>query len=120
MHRPLFLAAFVLLLASAPLLAQHGGGHGSAGGHGGMSGHGGVGGHAFSGGHSGSGFAARPSARASSRPSFSSRGLNRSGGVRVRTNGLRNNRSLYRGYGYPWWYGGIYDPYWWWDSGSTL
>ncbi len=26
--------------------------------------------------------------------------------------------SCYGGYGYPWWYGGIYDPYWWWDSGS--
>jgi hypothetical protein len=120
MHRPLFIAAFVLLLASAPLSAQRGGGHASAGGHGGMAGHGGFGGHAFSGGHSGSGFAARPSARGfASRPSFSSRGFNRSGGVRVRTYGFRNNRSLYGGFGYPWWYGGIYDPYWWGDSGST-
>src|SRR5580704_2715236 len=131
MHRPLFIAAFVLLLASAPLSAQHGGGHGSGGGHGGMAGHGGFGGHAFSGGHSGSGFAARPSARAyasrpslssrsyATRPSLSSRGLNRSAGVRVRNYGFRNNRYLDRGYGYPWW-GGIYDPYWWWDSGSAF
>jgi hypothetical protein len=120
MHRPLFITAFVLLLASAPLSAQHGGGHASGGGHGGMAGHGGFGGHAFSGGHSGSGFAARPSARGyASRPSLSARGINRSGGVRVRNYGFRNNRYLDRGYGYPWW-GGIYDPYWWWDSGATF
>ena len=24
-----------------------------------------------------------------------------------------------RGFGYPWAYGGYYDPYWWWDSGSS-
>jgi hypothetical protein len=129
MHRPLFIAAFVLLLVSAPLSAQHGGGHASGGGHGGMAGHGGFGGHAFSGAHAGSGFAARPSTRGfasrpstrgfASRPSFSSRGVNRSGGVRLRTYGSRNNRYGYGGYGYPWWYGGIFDPYWWWDSGDS-
>jgi|HubBroStandDraft_4_1064222.scaffolds.fasta_scaffold09236_2 hypothetical protein len=130
MHRPLFITAFVLLLASAPLSAQHGGGHASGGGHGGMAGHGGFGGHAFSGGHSGSSFAARPSARGyasrpslssrgyATRPSLSARGVNRTGGVRVRNYGFRNNRYLNRGYGYPWW-GGIYDPYWW-DSGATF
>jgi hypothetical protein len=124
MHRPLYIAAFVLLLVSAPLLAQHGGGHASGGGHGFSGGHGGGfgGGHAFSGGHSGSGFAAHPSARGfASRPSISSRGFNRgvnhSGGVRLR-NGLRN-RGLFGGYGYPWAYGGFYDPYWW-DSGSRF
>jgi hypothetical protein len=124
MHRPLLIAAFVLLLGLAPLSAQHGGGHASGGGHGGFASHGGGfaghtgGGRAYSGVHSGSGFAARPSARGyAARPSLSSRGLNRSGGVRLRTNGLRNNRY---GYGYPGLYGGIYDPYWWWDSGSSF
>ena len=120
MHRPLFIAAFVLLLVSVPLSAQHGGGHASGGGHGFGGGHGAVGGHAFSGGHAGSGFAARPSARGlASRQSLSSRGFNRSGGARLRTYGFRNNRYGYGGYGYPWLYGGIYDPYWWWDSGSS-
>jgi hypothetical protein len=96
-------------------MASHGGG---------FAGHAG-GGHAFSGGHSGSGFAAHPAARGfASRPSFSSRGVNRSrgvrsGGVRLRTRGFRNNRFGY-GFGYPWWYGGFYDPYWWWDSGSRF
>jgi hypothetical protein len=124
MHRPLFIAAFVLLLVcaplSAPLSAQHGGGHASGGGHGFGGGHGGFsGGHAFSGGHSGSSFAAHSGARGFvSRPSISSRGVNRSGGVRLRTRGFRNRRYGYGGYGYPWLYGGFYDPYWWWDSGS--
>jgi hypothetical protein len=129
MHRPLIIAAFVLLLVCAPLSAQHGGGHASGGGHVGgghgfSGGHGGFGGghvgagHAFSGGHSGSGFAARPSAHGfASRPSLSSRGVNRSGHVRIRTHGSRNHRY---GYGYPWLYGGFYDPYWWWDSGSRF
>jgi hypothetical protein len=110
-------------------LAQHGGGHASGGGHGFGGGHGGgfSGGHAFSGGHSGSGFAAHPSARGfASRPSLSSRGLNRGvnrsgAGARLRTYGLRNRYGYGGyGYGYPWLYGGIYDPYWWWDSGSRF
>ena len=35
--------------------------------------------------------------------------------------GIRNNCYGYgcRGYGYPWAYGAYYDPYWWWDSGSS-
>jgi hypothetical protein len=130
MHRPLFVAAFLLLLASVSvqLSAQHGGGHASAGGHGGSASHGGFaghasGGHAFSGARSGSGFATRPSARGySSRPSFSARGFNHPGGVRIRTYGFRNNCNGYgcRGaYGYPWGYAGAFDPYWWWDSGSS-
>jgi hypothetical protein len=122
MHRSLFIAALVLLLVSAPLFAQHGGGHASGGGHGGFGG-----GHAFSGGHAGSGFAARPSSRGfASHPAISSRGFNRgvganrSGvGVRARSYGLRN-RYGYGGYGYPWLYGGLYDPYWWWDSGAAF
>jgi hypothetical protein len=124
MHRSLFIAAFVLVLVSvplsAPLSAQHGGGHASGGGHGGFGG-----GHAFSGGHAGSGYAARPSARGfASHSAISSRGinrgLNRSGvGVRARNYGLRN-RYGYGAYGYPWLYGGLYDPYWWWDSGASF
>jgi hypothetical protein len=135
MHRPLIIAALVLLLVSvplaAPLSAQHGGGHGGGGGHaGGFGGGHAGGGHAFSGGHSGSGFAARPSGRGfvshpsargfAARPSIAARGFNRAGGVRVRTNGLRNHRYGYGGYGYPGWYGGFYDPYWWWDSGAAF
>jgi hypothetical protein len=126
MHRPLLSAAFVLLLVAVPISAQHGGGHGSAGGHGGVASHGGFassGGRGFSGGRSSSGFAARPLARGSaSRPSFSSRGFNRSGGARTRAFGFRNNCAGFgcRGrFGYPWGYAGAYDPYWWWDSGSS-
>ncbi len=129
MRRPLVIAVFVLLLALAPLSAQRGGGHASGGGHGGFASHGGGfagGGHAFAGTRSGSAITGYPSARAyaarptfSSRPSFSSRGVNRSGGARLRTYGFRNNRYGYGAYGYPWLYGGIYDPYWWGDSGSA-
>jgi len=130
MHRPLLSAGFVLLLASVPLSAQHGGGHASAGGHGGFASHGGFAGHSsghtFSAPRSGSGFAAHPSARGySSRPAISSRGFNRgfghSGvGVRIRSYGFTNNCNRYGclGYGYP--YGGFYDPYWWWDSDSSF
>jgi hypothetical protein len=32
----------------------------------------------------------------------------------------RGNRYGYGAYGYPWLYGGLYDPYWWWDSGSSF
>jgi hypothetical protein len=135
MHRPLIIAAFVLWLVCVPLSAQHGGGHASGGGHGFSGGHGGGfsgghmgAGHAFSGGHSGSGFAGHPSASArgfASRPSISSRGVNRGvnrsgGGVRLRTRGFRNNRFGNGFYGSPWLYGGFYDPYWWWDSGSRF
>lgn len=54
MHRPLRIAAFLLVLASMPLWAQHGGGHGSSGSHagggGGFSSHGGFSGGGFHGG----------------------------------------------------------------------
>jgi hypothetical protein len=113
----------MLLLASVPVSAQHGGGHASGGGHGGFAGHSSGGG--FSGAHSGSSFATRPFAGGSSfRAPLSSRGFNRgfgrSGGVRIRSFGYGNNCYLYGcrgGYGYPW-VGGV-DPYWWWDSGSS-
>lgn len=130
MHRTLTVAAFVLLLVLAPLSvsAQHGGGHASSGGHaGGMASHGSFGGHAggghaFSGAHSGAGFAAQPSGRSfASHPSFSSRGGNHAGGARFRTYGFRNTCNGFGcrgGYLYP--HAGFYDPYWWWDSGSSF
>jgi hypothetical protein len=71
--------------------------------------------------HSNSGFAARPSARGSSRQAVSARNFNRFRGSRSRTFGFRNNcfgRGC-RGRVFPWWYAGAFDPYWWWDSGST-
>jgi hypothetical protein len=89
--------------------------------HGGFASH--SGGRSFSGAHSGSSFAARPMARGSaSRPAFSSRGFNRSGRARLRAFGFRNNCAGFgcRGrFGSPWGYAGAYDPYWWWDSGSS-
>jgi hypothetical protein len=135
MHRSLRNAAFVLLLASvplsAPLFAQHGGGHASAGGGhgGGFASHGGFsGGHSFSGGGSthsfsgGSSFSgSRSGARARSFNGYG--GVRRGTGVRIGTYGLRNCygygcRSYGYGYGYyPWGY--AFDPYWWSDSGSS-
>jgi hypothetical protein len=135
MQRPLLSAAFVLLLASASLSAQHGGGHASAGGHGGFASGGGFASHsssqAFSGARSGSSFGAHSFARgAASRPSFSSRGFNRGfgrsgAGVRFGTFGVGSDCYYYghgcpSAYGYPWGYGGAYDPYWWWDTGSSF
>jgi hypothetical protein len=134
MRRLIPITAFVLSLA-VPLWAQHGGGH--AGGHGGgFSGHSG-----FSGGHSGGfggghisghvsgGAHSGPSVSRSftHAPSFSQRGFSRPylhdrfRGPRFRTYGFRNNCYGYRcwrGYGYPWWYIGYYDP-WWWDDRSS-
>jgi hypothetical protein len=119
MHRPLMVAAFVLLLALAPLAAQHGGGHGGMASHGGFGGH--SSGHSFSGTHSASGVGAHSFSGRASRQSFSSRGFNHSGRARFRSFGFRNNCYGYacRGFGYPWGYAGFYDPYWWWDSGSS-
>jgi hypothetical protein len=134
MNRPLLIAAFLLLAASIPLSAQRGGGHASFGGHGGMAGHASFGGHAgggrsFSGARSSPGFAGRNSVRGSFHRSFASnRSFNRSFSSRgfhnrddrFRRHGFRNNCYGYacRGYGYPWWYAGAYDPYWW-DSDSS-
>jgi len=118
------MAVLAALLVPARVLAQHGGGHASGGGHGGISSHGGFSGsgsHSFSGGHAGSGFGARSFSGSASRQSFSSRGFGRSG-PRIRTYGGGNRGYGYGyrgGYGYPWG-GGIYDPYWWWDSGSSF
>lgn len=141
MHRPLVIAALVLLMASVPLSAQHGGGHASGGGHGfgggggGFASHGGFGGHA-SGGHAFTGMRSSPGsaghsfARGSTfnRP-LSSRGFNRrlnhSGvGVRIRTFGFGNNCYGYGcgyGYGYPYYpyLGGGVDPDWWSSDSSS-
>jgi hypothetical protein len=138
MRRLMAVAGFLVLAASVPLWAQHGGGHGSAGGHGGgFAAHGSFGGgHAFSGSHSSSSFAPRSyaprsyargsstfraplSSRSFNSRSFNSRGFNWSNNLRIRTYGFRNNCYGYacRGYGYPWGYG-AFDPYWW-DSGSS-
>jgi hypothetical protein len=89
------------------------------GSHGGFSG---SGSHAFSGAHSGAGFGAHSFSGPASRQSFSSRGYNHSGGVRFRGNGFTNNCNRYGcvGYGSPFGYTGFYDPYWWWDSGSSF
>jgi len=127
MRRLIAVAVFLGLVASVQVSAQRGGGHGSAGGHGGFASHGGFVGHAGSG-HavgrmrSGSGLAPRSFARGSSfRQPLSSRNFNRSRGVRIRTFGLRNNcfgvgcRGRFRD---PW-LAGAFDPYWWWDSGSS-
>ncbi|MGA9307190.1 MAG: hypothetical protein WBW31_17430 [Candidatus Sulfotelmatobacter sp.] len=136
MHRPLLIAAFVLLLAAVPLSAQHGGGgHASGGGHGGFASHGGgfsgyASAPAFGGARAGSGSTARSFApRSASRPAFSSRSFNNrsygrsGGGVRFGTYG-RGSNCYYYGYGcvgaYGWGYAGFYDPYWWSDSGSSF
>ncbi|MGC2227910.1 MAG: hypothetical protein WA578_13110 [Candidatus Sulfotelmatobacter sp.] len=129
MHRPLLIAAFVLLLAAVPVAAQHGGGgHASGGGQGGFASHGGFAGHssapAFGGARVGSGSAARSFApRSASRPAFSNRGSNRYGRTRFGAYGVGGNCYYYGygcvgGYGYPWGYAGEIDPYWWWDSDS--
>jgi hypothetical protein len=129
MRRLMHTAAFAVLLA-LPLWAQHSGPH-AGGGHGG----GFSSGHAFGGMHSSPsssrGFTHAPSF---SQRSFANRGFSNRGfsgrpflhdgfrGHRIRTHGFRNNCFGYRcwgGYGYPWGYGGYYDPYWWWDSGSS-
>jgi hypothetical protein len=136
MRRLAPIAAFVALLA-LPLWAQRGGG-----GHGG--GFGGGGGHASGGMHASAGasrgFTSAPSSgqRGFSQQSFNQRGFSNRGftsrgfggnsylrngsrGLRIRSYPFRNNCRGYGcwSYGYPWAYGGYYDPYWWGDSGSS-
>jgi hypothetical protein len=134
MRRLLSITAFALFL-SLPVWAQRGGaghgggGHGSfGGGHpGGFSGRAGFSGVHMGGGHfsngmrSGHGFSHGPthsSHSGFSRGPFLHNGFH---GSRFRTRGSRNHCFGYScrgGYGYPWIYGGFYDPYWWWDSSS--
>src|SRR5271156_1497274 len=130
------IAVFLLLPLSLPLQAQRGGGgHGSGGGHGGFAGHSGFGGHSFVSARSGSGFAShsfasgrsslgrssfgRPPLSRSFNRQLSSRGLgsrnfNRSTGLRIRTRNFRNDCFGFPSRGF----GGGFDPYWGWDSGS--
>ena len=140
MRRPLTLATFVLLLATVPVVAQHGAGH-AGGGHAGFSGGhmGGFSGHsAFSGAHVSGGMRVSPgSSRGFAHgPSFTQRSFSQRGFQRRsfsnrpffhdnfrrhnRFNGFRNGCF---GFGcnfyYPYGYTGFYDPYWWWDSGSS-
>jgi len=147
MRRLMPIAAFVLFLA-LPLWAQHGGGHAGGGHGGGFSGHSGFGGghagggHVSAGMHSGMGSSRGFSSHGSSSrgftrtPSFSQRSSARGPFLhdgfrgnrfrrgfqnRFRTFGFRNNCFGFpcRGFGYPWVYGGYYDPFWWGDSGSS-
>lgn len=128
MRRLLAFAAFVLLLASMPAWAQHGGGRASGGGHsgfaarGGMAGHAG-GSHAFSGMRSGPssahGFNRGASFHQSFHQPFHSGGFQHFHGSTFRTFGFRNCFGCRRSFLYPWAYAGSFDPYWWWDSGSS-
>ncbi len=133
MRRLMPIAAFAFIL-TLPLWAQHGGGH-AGGGHGGFAGHAGFSaGHSggFSGGHMGGGRVSGGMHSGATRgfthtPSFSQRRFSnrpflhdRLRSRRIRSFGFRNNCFGFRcrGFGYPWGYG-FYDPYWWWDSGSS-
>lgn len=133
MRRLTFIAAFALLLA-VPLWAQRGGGH-AGGGHMGGGGHvGGFGGHAGGGhfgggGHIGGGhFGGMRSGPGFSRGSFHGprtgfRGPFLHDGLHGRFHthrfGFRNCFGFRcRGFGYPWWYAGYYDPWWWNDHSS--
>jgi hypothetical protein len=132
MRRLVPIAAFALFVA-LPLWAQHGGGH-AGGGHGG----------GFSGGHAGGGHVSggmHPSPGASqgfghanfSQRGFSHRGFSNRGFSnrpfrhdgfrhdRFRHDRFRHNRFRTHGFRnqYPWLYGAYYDPYWWWDTGSS-
>ena len=134
MRRPLTLATFVLLLATMPVGAHAGGGHaGFSGGHmGGFSGHSGFSGGHVSGGMRGSAGSSRGFAHGPSfaQRSFSQRSFQRRSFANrpfLHDNFRRRNRSF--GFGnscfgfgcgyYPYGYTGFYDPYWWWDSGSS-
>jgi hypothetical protein len=137
MRRLMPITAFAVF-ATLSLWAQHGGGHAGGGHGGGFAGHSSFGGGrsgGFSGGHVSSGMRSGPGASRgfTHSPSFSQHGFPQRSfsnrpflhdgfrGPRFRTHGFRNHCHGYpcRGYGYPWAYGGLYDPYWWWDSGSS-
>jgi hypothetical protein len=144
MRRLPSIAAFILSLALLPASAQirgGGGAHGSFGGHGGFSGHASVGSH-MGGGRSFGGVAP---GRGFTSPRFQSRGFSRGSSFRqpflhgdfhanrfdrdrfrdrfrhdrFRNFGFRNCFGWNCGWGWPWWGAGFYDPYWWWDSGSS-
>jgi len=136
MRRLISIAAFALMLA-VPLWAQRGG-HGG-GGHGGFSGGhaGGFSGHTggFSGGHMGGGGFFHGRANGFSHSPGGSRNFSHSpflhNGFRGRHDGFRGNRFHTfgfrnncfgwncRGFVNPWWGSAYYDPWWWYDSGSS-
>lgn len=139
MRRLLAIAAFALFV-TMPLWAQHGGGGhaGFAGGHGGgfvghsgFSGRASVGGSHFSGGmRSGAGFSRGPiqtSRLGSSGGPFlhdGFRGTRFRGGFGHHFHGRGFRDNCFRFgcsgiWGFPWIYGGYYDPFWWGDSGSS-
>jgi hypothetical protein len=136
--RRLFIAAMISLVVTAlPVFGQRGGRGSAGGGHasGGMHSGAGMGARGFSGGGSRA-FSGRTSdqsfGRFSGRPVSQSSGSrsssnfsnnfsrNRSRGLRGRGFEFGNGFGSRRGrIGYPWGYAGFYDPYWWWDSGSS-
>jgi hypothetical protein len=134
--RRLFCIATFVLCAALFASAQRGGGRAVSGGHSGFAAGGSFGGRmgggqAFGGMRSGvtsRGFGSRGFTHGSSfhQPSFH-QSFHRpgfSGGFhrrdrRFRDFGFRNCFGCRRGFGWPWWYAGYYDPYWWWDSGSS-
>jgi hypothetical protein len=140
MRRQLTIATFVLLLASMPAAAQHGMGH-AGGGHAGFGGGGHMGGFTghsgFSGAHVSGGMRVAPGPSRgfahgpSGRRAFSQRGFQQRSFSNHpflhdnfhrhhnRFNGFRNCFGFGCGFYYPYAYSGFYDPYWWWDSGSS-
>jgi hypothetical protein len=113
--------ALAVALGVVPASGQRGAGHPS-GGHGGFASRGGgshFGGMRPGSGPSSRGFApSRPHQSYSRQPSFG--GLRGFNGPRFRNRGFGNCFGCRRrGYGYPFGYAGFYDPYWWWDSGSS-
>jgi len=136
MRRLSLIAAFALFLA-VPLWAQHGGGRAGGGHAGGFGGHGASfaghsgfgsghvggghfgGGHVSGGRHRGPGFS--PGFSPGPRAGFSSRGFHGRRGP-ILTNFRFNHRRCFNcrfGWGFPWWYSGYYDPFWWSDHGPS-
>ena len=112
---------------------MHVGARGATGGHGGFAGRGGFGSHmggshAFGGMRSGPGFGTRGFNRGSwvHQPAFRGDRFRRDRfpddrfrDRRFHNFGFRNCFGCWRWGGWPWWYAGYYDPYWWWDPGSS-
>ena len=136
MRRLMFITAFALLLTLPALAQRGGGGHPTFSGrgvgpsvHSGFSG-GHTGGHFFNGMRSSPGFhrgTLRTSHPAPFRSSVSRDRFPRGNrfhngfGNRFRTHRFRNNCfgfGCWGSFGYPWWYAGYWDP-WWWDSHSS-
>ncbi len=122
MRRPVYSAAFLLLLLAVPLYAQRGGGHGGFGGRGGIGARGGLGGRAMAAAHPVGGHSFR-GMRSASFGSFAARGHNFGG--HFHNHGFHHRHCWGWGCGFwngsPWWWGygyaGYYGPWWGdWDS----